>query len=108
MPAPEPKIAVVLATKDRAALLGRLLASLREQTLPAESFEVVVVDDGATDDTTQVLATAGQGLCLQVLRHERSLGPARARDAGWRAASAPLVVFTDDDCQATPGWASAR
>lgn len=105
MPGPEPQIAVVLATKDRADLLAALLASLRGQTVGTEAFEVVVVDDGATDHTAQVLdAERGRGLQLQVLRHDASVGPARARDAGWRAARAPLIAFTDDDCRATPGW----
>ena len=43
----------------------------------------------------------------RVLRQERSRGPATARNAGWRAAAAPLVAFTDDDCRPEPGWLEA-
>lgn len=96
-----PSVSVVVATRNRAALLERLLASLRAQSV--EDFEVVVVDDGSTDRTPEVLAAAG----VRALRHAVSRGPAAARDAGWRAARAPLIAFTDDDCEAAPGWLRA-
>jgi glycosyltransferase involved in cell wall biosynthesis len=44
---------------------------------------------------------------LRVIRHDVGGGPARARNAGWRAARAPLIAFTDDDCRATPEWLEA-
>jgi len=100
---------VVLATHQRAARLRALLASLREQTLDPGRFEVVVVDDGSTDDTPRVLEEerARGGLALRVLRNERPRGPAVARDAGWRAAQGAFVAFTDDDCRLAPGWLEA-
>ena len=101
-----PRIAVVVATHDRAHRLGLLLDALRAQTLPPEQFEVVVVDDGSADATPAVLADAERAgdLDLRVLRREPAGGPARARNLGWRAARAPLVAFTDDDCRPTPTW----
>lgn len=99
-----PQLAVVVATKNREPLLRELLDSLEAQT--SDAFEVVVVDDGATDGTPALLEERAQGgpLRLRVLTHPASVGPAKARDAGWRAATAPLVAFTDDDCVASPGW----
>src|SRR3954453_18710822 len=44
---------------------------------------------------------------LRVIRPDPGGGPAAARNEGWRAARAPLVAFTDDDCQARPGWLEA-
>jgi GT2 family glycosyltransferase len=41
-----------------------------------------------------------------VIRRAHSTGPAAARNAGWRATRAPLIAFTDDDCEADPGWLS--
>lgn len=94
----EPEATVVVATRNRAARLRALLHSLARQN--GVDYEVVVVDDGSTDDTPQVLAEAA----VRAIRHESPLGPAAARNAGWRAARAPLVAFVDDDCVAEPGW----
>ena len=98
-----PAVTVVVATKDRADLLERLLESLEAQTL-TQPFEVVVVDDGSTDRTPELLAAHGSALDLRVERNDTSIGAGGARDRGWRIGRAPLVAFTDDDCVATPGW----
>jgi glycosyltransferase involved in cell wall biosynthesis len=101
-----PAASVVFATHNRAARLEALLASLRAQTLGTGNFEVVVVDDGSGDRTPEVLAAelARGELDLKVLRNETARGPAAARNAGWRAAGAPFVAFTDDDCRVAPRW----
>src|SRR5204863_1447520 len=82
---------------------------LRAQTVGTGRFEVVIVDDASADGTRELLADAAQrgDLALTVLRHDRSRGPAAARNAGWRTARAPLVAFTDDDCRPSPGWLEA-
>lgn len=106
----DPIVSVVLATHDRPEGLARQLAALREQDLEDDRYEVVVVDDASGAETIALLereAAAPGGPRLRVVRRERSNGPAGARNAGWRAATAPLIAFTDDDCEATPGWLSA-
>ena len=106
---PEPEISVVVATHQRAVRLSSLLDALEQQTLPREKFEVVVVDDGSTDDTPRVLeeAVASRPLDLRVVRREAAGGPATARNAGWKVARGGIVAFTDDDCRPTPGWLEA-
>lgn len=99
-----PTVSVVVATRNRAGRLAALLESLRAQTF--SDFEVVVCDDASTDATPQVLGEA-DGLALVALRHEVAGGPARARNAGWRAARGELIAFTDDDCVASPRWLEA-
>ncbi len=103
-----PEVTVVVATRDRATRLRALLASLRAQTLDSKRFEVVVVDDGSRDDTAAVLGAErdGSGLSLTWIAGSGG-GPAVARNLGWRAGTAPLVAFTDDDCEAAPGWLEA-
>jgi glycosyltransferase involved in cell wall biosynthesis len=95
-----PQVSVVVATRDRARRLDALLSSLCSQTLPADDFEVIVVDDGSRDATQEVLArhASAGGLQLSSVRHAESQGAAAARNAGWRRARAPLIAFTDDDC----------
>ncbi len=106
---PSPTVSVVVPTHGRAAKLGRLLQALAAQTLGRERFEVLVVDDASPDETPRVLAEwASSGrLALRVFRQERNRGPAAARNVGWRAASASLVAFTDDDCEPEPAWLEA-
>jgi len=101
-----PRIAAVFATHNRAPRLRELLASLRAQTIPVDEFEVIVVDDASGDETQQILeeAAGADGLRVRSLRLDPGRGPAAARNAGWRAARAPIVAFTDDDCIASPGW----
>lgn len=100
------RIAVCVSTRDRAERLRRLLAALAEQSLDPSGFEVVVVDDGSTDDTPGVIDAASNGgaLRLRGLRHESSRGPAAGRNAAWRAATADVVAFIDDDCVPSQAW----
>lgn len=104
-----PELSVVVPTHNRARRLSLLLDSLRAQTLPSERFEVIVVNDGSSDATGELLERAALdgGLTVRVIRYESARGPAAARNAGWRAARAPLIAFTDDDCVAAPGWIAA-
>ena len=106
----EPLVSVVVSTYNRPDRLERMLDGLRVQTLPAERFEVVVVDNGSTGAATGAVlerAASRPGLQLRSTRHEPTLGPAGGRNSGWRLARAPLVAFTDDDCRPDPGWLAA-
>ncbi len=100
---PAPQVSIVVASRDRRELLSRLLAALDAQTFPREQRELIVVDDGSKDDTLEFLATQPD---VRVVRGEGK-GPGKARNRGWRIARAELVVFTDDDCEPTPGWLQA-
>jgi glycosyltransferase involved in cell wall biosynthesis len=101
-----PELSVVVATHNRALRLAQLLAGLRQQTLALERFEVIVVDDGSSDATQNVLTReARRGhlrLCIPPAVNQA--GPAAARNRGWQLARAPVVAFTDDDCVPTPTW----
>ena len=104
-----PRVSVAVSTYGRAELLPKLLAGLAAQTLPAAAFEVVIVDDGSPDDTTAVLERAACGLpfTLRIIRHPTNRGAAAGRNTAWRAATAPVIAFTDDDCVPTQGWLEA-
>jgi len=105
-----PVVSVVVPTRDRSVRLARLLEALRVQSLDPELFEVLVCDDASTDpDVPRVLrAVAAEGvLDLRVLRHDAPAGPSVARNRAWRAGSAPLVAFVDDDCVPGPRWLEA-
>ena len=96
-----PRISAVIPTRDRAELLGASLRSLAAQTLPAGEYEVVVVDDGSVDRTAAVCAELAVQVPLVYHRIANS-GIAAAKNLGLFAASAPVVLFFDDDDVAHP------
>lgn len=98
-----PRISVVVPTVDRVELLERTLRGLAAQE--GVNFEAIVVHDGDTG-IVALLDEWQQKLPLRPLQiSERGAVP--KRNAGWRAARAPIVAFTDDDCEPTPGWLAA-
>lgn len=104
--ASEPQVSVVVATRDRERRLAALLRSLRAQTVEPSAFEVIVVDDGSADGTAALLRHEAESEPFELRPATRAQagGPARARNDGWRIAKAPLVAFTDDDCEVAPDW----
>lgn len=101
-------VAVVVATYNRSGLLPRLMKALAAQEA-APPYEVVVVDDCSPDDTAAVLdrLAVSAPFPMTVIRQPTNRGPAAARNRGWRASTAPLICFTDDDCVPSPGWLAA-
>lgn len=103
-----PAISVVVPTYKRPALLLRCLEALLRQTMDTDAFEVLVVDDGHSDATRELVESLARrepgGPTLRYLRPESGRGPAVARNRGWRAARASLVAFTDDDTIPAPDW----
>lgn len=91
-----PRISAVLCTYNRSELLGHALGALCGQTLDPEDFEVVVVDDGSTDDTSRVVQ-AFEGILPLHYSYQTNSGLAAAKNHGVALARAPVVAFLDDD-----------
>src|SRR5271167_554440 len=91
------KVSVIVPIYNGAATIGRALASVFAQTFT--DYEVVVVNDGSTDDTPAVLAGYGDRIHV-VTQANRGL-PA-ARNSGIRASSGEYVAFIDDDDEWMP------
>lgn len=98
-------VTVVVATHNRFELLDGCLSAIREQTLKPNS--VIVVDDGSTDATREVVARAVRSLPLHAIRLDRNRGAASARNRGIAHAKTDLIAFTDDDCEPDPTWLGA-
>lgn len=100
-----PVVSVVIPTFNRVELLHECLTALEAQQMAAGAFEVLVVDDGSTDDTTDMLETRSKA-SPTVIRWFRLShgGPAAARNLGLGQARGSLIAFTDDDCIPAPDW----
>ena len=96
------KISVVMATYNRRALLARTLPAVLTQDFPPDQYEVVVVVDGSTDGTVQMLHTLEPECGFRILQQVNQ-GQAIAQNAGLQAASGELVLFLDDDIVCPPG-----
>lgn len=91
-----PTVSVVVPTFNRRSSLQRLLEGLAAQSYPAAQFEVVVVDDGSTDGTAELLRDLVLPYEMRVLNQEHG-GPGAARNLGVAAARGELIAFLDDD-----------
>lgn len=94
----EPRVSIVVATRNRPESLTACVAALLHQEPPPGGCEVIVVDDGdglpRLPDGVRCLASGG-------------VGPGAARNLGAGVARGELLAFTDDDCVASSGWARA-
>ncbi len=96
-----PLVSAIVPARNAAATLERALRALRDQQLDA-SFEVIVVDDGSSDETGEIAAR--QGPLVTVLRNQPAQGPGAARNRGVAAARGRVLAFTDADCFPAPDW----
>lgn len=98
-----PLITAIVCTHSRSHSLRKCLSSLLKQTLPRDHYEVLVVDNGSTDDTASVIREfANEPGVRSVL--EPVLGLSKARNTGWREAQADYVGYIDDDATAEERW----
>lgn len=100
------RLSVVIPTFRRPELLARCLEALAVQTMNPADYEVIVCDDAASEQTRGQVETLARSArpVIRYLPVAGSHGPAAARNVGWRAASAPVVAFTDDDTVPDPNW----
>jgi GT2 family glycosyltransferase len=93
-----PRVSVVVCTYNGGRTLGECLASLAALDYP--DYEVIVVDDGSTDDTRQILERFPEVRAI----HQTNLGLSAARNTGLQAATGSIVAYTDSDCFADRDW----
>jgi glycosyltransferase involved in cell wall biosynthesis len=98
-----PSISVIIPVYNRAGLIGPVIEALLNQQTPPQllpsPIEIIIVDDGSTDNTGDVV----RSYPVKYIRQENR-GPASARNRGFRESKGEIVAFIDSDCIARPGW----
>ena len=89
-----PRCTIILPTYNRAAVLPRAVSSVIAQN--EQDFELIIIDDGSTDNTREWLATLDDTR-IRVLHSEHNGGPSAARNIGINMAAAPILAFLDSD-----------
>ena len=100
-------ISIIIPTHNRCNALKRALDALSNQTFSPEQFEVVIVADGCTDDTLEMLGYYNAPFRLHVIEQSNQ-GPAGARNHGADNASGRLLIFLDDDVESSPSLVEAH
>jgi len=95
------KASVIVPVRNGSAVIHRCLHALASQDLPRDQYEIIVVDDGSTDDTVAFVA----GFPDVRLLSTPPRGPAAARNRGIAAAQGDVILFTDADCAPRSDWA---
>lgn len=102
-----PRLSIVIPTHNRAHILPRTLGSLARQTAPPEAYEVILVADGCQDETATVVQSLDLPYSLRFIE-QPPLGLSTARNRGAAEATAPTLLFFDDDMEALPGLVAAH
>ena len=98
-------VSVMASTHNRCERLSHAIESLLAQDAPGIRYEVIIVDNGSTDRTQQVVRSfIARGHSNLRLLFERTPGASHGRNAAIKAATAPLFAFTDDDVAVDAHW----
>ena len=97
----KPTVSVIIPTYNRAKLLPRAIKSVLNQTF--KDFEVIIVDDGSTDNTEEVINEFQKhDKRIKYIRHEKNKGAAAARNTGIKIAQGEYIAFQDSDDEWLP------
>lgn len=100
------EISVIIPTRNRVELLQKTLTSIYGQTLSTKKFELLVIDNGSTDETKQVCESFRAKFPNFQYLYEPQPGLHRGRHMGLKAAQGEILTYADDDIEAFPNWLS--
>jgi glycosyltransferase involved in cell wall biosynthesis len=99
-----PLLSIVICTLNRASLLRMAVESVLAQEYSPDCYELIVVDNGSTDDTREVVDRLSAGRMNVHYFFEEKQGLSNARNLGWKEARGEYVGFLDDDAKVPPKW----
>jgi mycofactocin system glycosyltransferase len=95
-----PTVTVVIPVKNRPGEIRDCLDSLKVLNYPKEKMEIIVVDDGSTDSTGDIIASYN----VKLISLPKSKGASACRNIGVKEAKGEIIAFLDSDCTVSPGW----
>lgn len=95
-----PKLSVIVPVYNASTTINVCIESLLNQTVDKNDYEIIVVDDGSTDDTAKIIISIPGVTLIK----QRNQGPAVARNKGVEHAKGEIILFTDSDCVPKANW----
>ncbi len=100
-------LSIIIPTRNRSAFLRNALESITKQTYPKENFEVIIIDNGSSDNTKDVVMSFNSQLPNLIYHFDERPGLHVGRHDGYRLSSSDILVYADDDIEAFPTWVEA-
>lgn len=99
------KYSVIVCSYNGANYISECLQSLVNQSVPNDSYEIIVVNDGSTDNLEEKVAVFLQKYKnIKFISYKPNKGLSFARNIGWKNASGDFIFYIDDDAVADPDW----
>lgn len=104
-----PKVSIIVAARNEEGVIGDCLTALIEVDYPADKFEIIVVNDGSTDQTMEIIQTfTGKYQNIQMVVSVQGVGNLRGKAnavaQGIAVSSGEILMFTDADCRVPRTW----
>ena len=100
---PVVSVSIIIPALNEARMIGKCLDSLTQLDFPRDHFEVILVDNGSTDDTIKIARSFTDRLRLRILQ-KKGVRISGLRNLGAREAQGEVVAFLDADCLAPSNW----
>jgi len=94
------KVSVIIPAYNAENVIDKCLSSLLKQNYPKKSYEIIVVDDGSTDSTKEIVKKFKKVKLIE----QKHKGPAAARNLGAKHAKGDILLFIDADCIPSKNW----
>jgi cellulose synthase/poly-beta-1,6-N-acetylglucosamine synthase-like glycosyltransferase len=98
-----PFVSIVIPAKNEESIIKRCIASLEHIDYPRDKLEVVIINDGSTDNTKNIVLNYNWKLNFNYIETD-GVGVSKARDIGFKNATGDFIAFSDADCTLDSRW----